>query len=83
MILFQKDRLKEFFPIKEMNNIEKLNALFRLSIYLGILLTVITQNYMYLYIIIVTGVCLQYFYMKIRKKILELYLILIIRNIAN
>ena len=61
-ILFQKDRLKEFFPIKEMNNIEKLNALFRLSIYLGLLLTVVMQNYMYLYIIIITGVLTIFLY---------------------
>tara|TARA_B100001248_G_C27363468_1_gene447717 strand:+ start:100 stop:663 length:564 start_codon:yes stop_codon:yes gene_type:complete len=62
MILFQKNRLKEFFPIKDMTNIEKLNALVRLSIYLGILLTVITHNYMYLYIIIITGALTIFLY---------------------
>ena len=61
-ILFQKDRLKEFFPIKDMTNIEKLNALLRLSIYLGILLTIVTQNYMYLYIIVITGLLTIFLY---------------------
>lgn len=54
-ILFNESRLKEFFPIKQMTDIEKLNALVRLSIYLGILLTIVMKNYMYLYIIIITG----------------------------
>ena len=67
-ILFQKDRLKEFFPIKEMSNIEKLNAIFRLSIYVGLLLTLVMQNYMYLYIIIITGVLTIFLYENKKRR---------------
>lgn len=54
-IIFNENRLKEFFPINEMTDIEKLNSIFRLSIYLGIILAIIMKNYMYLYIIIISG----------------------------
>ena len=66
-ILFKKDRLKEFFPIKEMSDIEKLNSIFRLSIYLGIILTIISNKYMYLYIIIITG-CFTLFLYENKKE---------------
>lgn len=39
-ILFRKDRLAEFFPTEDMNNKEKLNAVSRFSVYLGILLSI-------------------------------------------
>ena len=53
-ILYRKDRLTEFFPSNEMTTIEKMNALVRLSIYAGILLTLFTKNYLYLYIPVIT-----------------------------
>ena len=49
-MIFQKDRLQEIYPTEDMTNAEKLNSLFRLSIYLGIALAVILSNYIYLYI---------------------------------
>ena len=61
-ILFNEHRLKEFFPVKEMTDIEKLNSLVRLSIYLGILLAIVMKNYMYLYIIIITGIFTIFLY---------------------
>ena len=55
-VLYRTDRLTEFFPSNEMTTIEKMNSLVRLSIYSGILLTMITQNYLYLYIMVITMV---------------------------
>jgi len=47
-ILFQN--MNEFYPTYNMNLIEKLNAIARLSIYMGIILTLVCKNYLYLYI---------------------------------
>ena len=52
-ILFYGDRLADFFPTINMTLIEKLNAIFRLSIYLSILLYLFTSKYQYLYIMII------------------------------
>ena len=51
-ILFYKERLTSFFPTIKMTLIEKLNAIFRLSIYLSIILYLISNKYHYLYIMI-------------------------------
>lgn len=65
-ILYRKDRLTEFFPSNEMTTIEKMNALVRLSIYAGILLTLFTKNYLYLYIPVITFIItgLIYYFQK-------------------
>ena len=54
-ILFYKERLTDFFPTKSMTIVEKLNAIFRMSIYLSIILYLLTNNYLYLYIMIIIG----------------------------
>ena len=46
-ILFNKDKLHLFFPTKEMTLIEKLNAIARLSIYLGVLLYISFGNHLF------------------------------------
>ncbi len=43
-ILFNKDRLTEFFPVASMTNNEKLNAILRLSIYVSGVLVVYHKN---------------------------------------
>ena len=43
-ILFRKDKLTEFFPAEYMTKEQKLNALSRFSIYLGVLLYVYNNN---------------------------------------
>ena len=52
-ILFENP--DEFYPSYDMNLIDKLNAIMRLSLYIGIILTLITFNYLYLYIPIGIG----------------------------
>ena len=52
-LLFNPDRLIEFFPTQDMNTAEKLNALTRFSIYLSIVLFVVYRNYILFFIGIV------------------------------
>ena len=52
-ILIKEDRLKEFFPIKNMTTIEKLNSIMRLTIIISLLLYLICGEYIYLYSIII------------------------------
>lgn len=54
-ILIVKDRVSEFFPNEEMTTIEKMNAIMRMTIYMGVLLAVLCRNYLYLYIPLVAG----------------------------
>lgn len=72
-ILFTSNRLSNFFPTTDMSLIEKLNALFRLSIYLGIALYIFTANYVYLYIFIIIG-ALTYFIYYYQYDNINLYL---------
>ena len=71
-ILYQSNRLVEFFPNYQMTMIEKLNALTRLSIYLGIILSLLLKNYIYLYIIII-GFLFTFFIYKTQLNNIELY----------
>lgn len=71
-ILFLKDKLTEFFPTMSMTLIEKLNSIFRMSIYLSILLYLLTNNYLYLYVMIIIGAFTIFIY-KTQKDNMELY----------
>ena len=48
-ILFNTQRLTEFFPNKNMNMDEKLNAIARFSIYLGLVLYVYNGDELFLF----------------------------------
>ena len=71
-ILFYKERLADFFPTINMTLIEKLNAIFRLSIYLSIVLYLLTSNYLYLFIMIIVGAFTCFIYYN-QKDNVELY----------
>lgn len=71
-ILFYKERLTSFFPTMNMTFIEKLNSIFRLSIYLSIILYLITNNYLYLYILFIVGGFTVFIY-KNQRENLEMY----------
>lgn len=71
-ILFIKERITDFFPTKNMTLIEKLNAIFRMSIYLSIILYLLTNNYLYLYIFIIIGAFTCFIYYT-QKDNVELY----------
>ena len=71
-ILFQKNRLIEFFPMSEMTLVEKLNAITRLGIYLGVILYFATGNYLYLFITIIIG-AFTLFIFKTQMGNMELY----------
>ena len=49
-ILFKYDRISHFFPTYKMTFVEKLNAITRLSIYLGVALYLVSSNYNWLYL---------------------------------
>tara|TARA_B110000977_G_C11087770_1_gene495431 strand:+ start:6039 stop:6593 length:555 start_codon:yes stop_codon:yes gene_type:complete len=55
-ILFNNNNYLKFFPNAEMTTIEKLNSIFRLSVYLGIALVLCSNNYKYFFLPIVIGV---------------------------
>lgn len=71
-ILFQKNRFIEFFPTYQMTMIEKLNAIMRLGIYIGLVLAFVSRNYLYLYIPIIIGV-ITYFIYNNQLENFELY----------
>ena len=71
-ILFYKDNLSDFFPTIEMTLIEKLNAIFRMSIYLSILLYLFSGNYLYFYIMIIVGIFTTFIFYN-QKDNIELY----------
>ena len=58
-IIFNKDRLIEFVPTKDMSNSEKLNSLVRLSLYISILFAILKNNYLYFFIFIFM-LCITY-----------------------
>lgn len=71
-ILFDKSELSKFIPTVNMTNIEKLNACFRLSIYLGIALFLFTGKSEYLLIIILVAL-FTYFIYNYQKDNMELF----------
>ena len=71
-VLLSKDRITAFFPTYKMTLIEKLNSIVRLSIYFGIILYAMTNEYKYLFIIIIIGVFTLFIYNN-QKDNIELY----------
>ena len=71
-ILFYKERLTDFFPTVTMTLIEKLNAIFRMSIYLSIALYLVTGTYQYLFIMIIIGAFTCFIYYSQQNNV-ELY----------
>jgi hypothetical protein len=61
-ILIAKDRLIEFVPTPDMTLEERMNAIARLSIYSGVLLTIIYKNVNMIYITLITLTLLYIIY---------------------
>ncbi len=59
-VLFEN--VQSFFPSADMDLVEKLNAIMRLSIYIGIILTLLGANYLYLYIPVAIGLFTIFIY---------------------
>lgn len=49
-VLYNKDRITEFFPVESMTNNEKLNAILRLSIYISLILVIYKKKMNYILI---------------------------------
>ena len=71
-VLFEVNNLDKFFPTKSMTLIEKLNAIFRLAIYLSVALYLTTSNYHYFFIGIIVGAFTVYIY-KTQRDNMDLY----------
>lgn len=67
-ILWDKDRLAEFFPSKKHSVEEKFNALFRLSIYVSIILYFYHNNPRYILLAVAVAVFTFYMYTNNEKK---------------
>ena len=59
-IIFNKDRLTEFFPVESMTNNEKLNAILRLSIYISLLLMIYHKKMNFILIGLFVGLVTLY-----------------------
>ena len=71
-VLFTNNNLSKFLPNVEMTNVEKLNALMRLGIYLGLALFIFTGNTEYLLIIVIIAAFTYYLY-TYQKDNIELF----------
>ena len=71
-ILFTRENLTKFLPTVEMTNIEKLNSIMRLGIYLGIALFLFTNQSEYLLIIVLVAL-FTYFIYKYQQDKIELF----------
>ena len=66
-VLIHRDKLDKFIPSKDMSYIQKSNSLVRLSIYVGVIFSVLSKNYLYLYIPI--GIMAFTYVMYLLRKI--------------
>ena len=67
-ILFRTNRLTDFFPSNKMTMIEKLNAMTRFCIYLGVLLYFYNQDYKTLFIPLMGLLLTYYLFMNAKKE---------------
>uniref|UniRef100_A0A6C0IWA7 Minor capsid protein P9 transmembrane helices domain-containing protein n=1 Tax=viral metagenome TaxID=1070528 RepID=A0A6C0IWA7_9ZZZZ len=65
---FKQENLKKFFPKVNMSLDEKLNSIFRLSIYITIILIFITQNIEFISVIVLIGLLTYIIYKNKNKK---------------
>lgn len=66
-IIFQQ--MNRFYPTYQMTLVEKLNAIMRLSLYIGLVLTLVSRNYLYLYVPVVIGLFTWFIYNNQRENI--------------
>ena len=66
-VLIESDKLLEFIPTEKMDTIAKLNAIMRMSIYLSIILTIISNKPNYFFIMIFGAVLTYTLFLNIEK----------------
>ncbi len=71
-ILYNRDRLIEFLPRQEMSDNEKLNALTRFFIYIGVIFAIMNSNIIYMYLTLF-GVLFTYFLHKNLVRVQNMY----------
>lgn len=70
-ILFNKDNFTQIIPTKEMSFDEKINAITRFALYLSIILYLISGNYLYIYIFLITTVIFYLVYVFGGKEMFQ------------
>lgn len=63
-VLFKKDKLIKFFPVKNQTLEEKTNSIMRFSIYMSIFLSVYYNDFIYLYFAIIGAFLSYYMYIN-------------------
>ncbi len=71
--LIRQDRLMDIIPKVDMSYSERINAIVRLSIYVGIILALLHNNYLYIYVPIVVMVATYLIYVFNSNKTKEDY----------
>jgi len=71
--LIRQDRLMDFIPKVSMSYSERINAIVRLSVYVGIILALLHNNYLYIYVPIVVLVATYLSYVFQSKQTKENY----------
>ena len=71
--LIRQDRLMDFIPTVSMSYSERINAIVRLSVYVGIILALLHNNYLYIYVPIVVLVATYLSYVFQSKQTKENY----------
>lgn len=61
--------LDDFYPSYDMSLVQKLNAITRLALYIGVILTVVTFNHLYLYIPVAIGLFTIFVYYNQKDNI--------------
>ena len=69
-IIFNKDTIFDIIPVSDMSNGAKVNSITRFAFYLSILLYLVTGNYLYFYIFVVTVIITYIIYVFNTKRIL-------------
>ena len=67
-VLFNTNLLLDIIPTISMTNAEKINSITRFTFYLAILLSLIRQNYIYLYIFIIPTIISYVLYLFVNKE---------------
>ena len=70
-IIFNKDTIFNIIPVSDMSNGAKVNSITRFAFYLSILLYLVTGNYLYFYIFVVTVIVTYIIYIFNTKEFFD------------
>ena len=68
-VLWKDNNLQEFFPTQNQSTAQQLNAVYRLAVYISILLTLYHGESRYLLIVVIVGISTYYIYENSTKEL--------------